>query len=114
MKIAVYGTLKKGKGANHLLYTSIFLGERVLNGYSLYVHTLPYILPNESGFVRVELYEVPEGIAVDMIDHYEGHPKLYQRTLVYLNGDEVYVYIPNKEDTFFTNNPEYLVEDGVY
>ena len=57
MKIAVYGTLRKGKPLHDYLKDSKFLGEDWIEGYDLYVEVLPYAIKGE-GRLKVEVYEV--------------------------------------------------------
>lgn len=59
IKIAVYGTLRKGKPLHGHLEDAIFLGEDWVEGYELYVDGLPYAVRG-NGKLKVEVYEVDE------------------------------------------------------
>lgn len=93
MKLAVYGTLKRGHGNHdHFMTNYTFLGEDTIKG-DLFVHGLPYAKPGD-GIIHVEVYEVPH-TALPGLDSFEGHPNLYKRTPVMLNrmGVEAMVYM---------------------
>jgi len=59
MRIAVYGTLRKGKPLHGYLRESKFLGEDRIEGYDLYVDVLPYAVKG-NGKLKVEVYTVGE------------------------------------------------------
>ena len=81
-RIAVYGTLKKGRGNSFYLREAQHVGNGVTaDKYRLCITSLPYLLGEESnsGFnVKVEVYDINDTTfnAVDML---EGHPRFYRR-----------------------------------
>ena len=76
--IFVYGTLKKGKRAHHLLSGAKLIGSGIVRGYDMYiVSDYPGIVKGE-GTVKGEVYEVDEDI-LKKLDEYEGVPLLYTR-----------------------------------
>lgn len=103
IKLAVYGTLKRGKRNHSFLSKSKFLGDyHVGKEYTLYSAALPYLKADGVGGLgaHVELYEVSEE-TLKLLDLFEGHPLLYTRTPVdvydvstgmKLKGVECYLY----------------------
>lgn len=95
MKIAVYGTLKKGRGNHGFLNNCEFIGEGITKEkYGLYAMGIPYVVSTESICnVAVEVYEVPEGEILDRVDGLEGHPNYYERRPVTIvlseTGEEI-------------------------
>ncbi|WP_042697566.1 gamma-glutamylcyclotransferase family protein [Thermococcus sp. PK] len=61
MRIAVYGTLRRGKPLHWYLEGARFLGEDWITGYELYFDALPYAVRG-SGNLKVEVYEVTDEI----------------------------------------------------
>ncbi|BAA29921.1 gamma-glutamylcyclotransferase family protein [Pyrococcus horikoshii] len=57
VRIAVYGTLRKGKPLHWYLKGAKFLGEDWIEGYQLYFEYLPYAVKGK-GKLKVEVYEV--------------------------------------------------------
>lgn len=82
MKVAVYGTLKRGWGANHFLETSMFLGTTTLPGtmYSLGLYP-GVVLDNKSEF-EAEVFELASDKLIDRLDSYEGNGYLYNRRTI--------------------------------
>jgi len=81
MKIAVYGTLKKGGNLDSNMYHigAQFIESARLNGFSMYnMGWYPAIINDPLGSITVEVYEIDEnGLA--HLDTVEGYPSLYQR-----------------------------------
>lgn len=106
-RIAVYGTLKKGKGNHHLLAGCEFLGHgTTLDKYPMLAEGCPFLIDDENNpdgkHVVVEVYRV-DAIALRDIDRLEGHPDWYIRKIKPImmdsSGDilECYVYVQPKE-----------------
>lgn len=104
MKIAVYGTLKKGESNHILLGDSELLGTgRTLPGYyMLDLGHYPAIIPGNHR-IKVEVYEVSESVLA-RLDRLEGHPSYYKRLEVpiELGEEEVLaeIYILQKKVDF--------------
>jgi gamma-glutamylcyclotransferase (GGCT)/AIG2-like uncharacterized protein YtfP len=83
----VYGTLQHHGPNHHFLGDSVFLGEVVLHGYSLYhlKEGYPGIIPNLDYSVLGELYEVSSNVLSD-IDRLESNGFLYQRVEVVVHS----------------------------
>lgn len=80
---AVYGTLRKGQRANHMLKDAKYLGTDTVQGTLLNIGAYPGYLPSpESHSVVVDLYEVECDENKRVLDSYEGYPILYEKTLV--------------------------------
>lgn len=81
--VAVYGTLKRGKGNHPLLSKAMFVGTaKTKNKYPLVIRNwgLPFLInkPNVGHNVEVEIYLVDQQ-TLDRLDILEGHPDWYQR-----------------------------------
>ena len=88
MHVFVYGTLKRGYGANHFLGTSNYLGKAVVKGFQLYnPYPFPYAI-EEEGMIIGELYEINER-TLWTLDGLEGYPYHYNRKLVEKTGRDV-------------------------
>jgi len=98
-RLFVYGTLKRGFRAHHMLSHARFLGEATTHPrYHLYaVRWFPGMVEDESipGGVQGELYEVTEDDFVAM-DRYEGAPELFRREEIDLDdGTSAIAYLFN-------------------
>lgn len=104
-RIAVYGTLKEGRGNHGLLKGCELLGHGTTrDAYPLLTESCPYLI-DEQGVghnVVVEVYRV-DAIALRDIDRLEGHPNWYVRRVKPIimdeTGDELecYIYVIPKE-----------------
>lgn len=107
--IFVYGSLRKGEGANKLLNDCKFIKEVRLPGYDLYALTwFPGIKENpknEEGVVG-ELYELPNKAPVALlqtVDYYEGYfpsdreRSLFVRKEIEVEGEKTFIYVLNKD-----------------
>jgi gamma-glutamylcyclotransferase (GGCT)/AIG2-like uncharacterized protein YtfP len=98
MKLFVYGTLKRGKQAHHLLQNATFLGERTVRGFVLLdAGAYPAMVRAREGddnpVVRGEIWDVPDE-AIEAIDRWEDHPRLFVRTPIELeDGTKVVAYL---------------------
>lgn len=105
--VAVYGTLKIGRGNHCLLSNSIYMGTaRTKDLMRLCVVSLPYLVRGESEEgknVLVELYYVDDSTLASL-DRLEGHPVYYKR--------EKMKFTP--EESIFSNEVEawvYMVDE---
>jgi gamma-glutamylcyclotransferase (GGCT)/AIG2-like uncharacterized protein YtfP len=92
--VAVYGTLKAGRGNHGFLSQSRFLGRAVTkSARPLVIDGLPYLI-DRPGFgcnVDVEVYRVDKSTLL-RLDGLEGHPNWYRRKqipVIMAGGDEV-------------------------
>jgi len=81
--VAVYGTLKRGKGNHPLLHDAMFVGNAVTKDkYPLVIRNwgLPFLInkPHVGSNVKVEIYLVSDFI-LQRLDLLEGHPDWYSR-----------------------------------
>lgn len=107
MKLFVYGSLKKGKGANSFLGESKFIGKGTLEGFVLYaVCTWPGIRAGD-GVVHGEVYEIDDN-QLEYCDRYEGYPNLFGREEV-----EVSVCSEDGEKTTVTTCWVYVYNGNV-
>jgi len=95
-RVAVYGTLKRGYGANSMLADATCLGRgTTVPSYQMTDVGFPMIEPDDDGHrIRVEVYDEPNW---KVLDRYEGVPSLYQRRIVPVELDsgetvEAYIY----------------------
>lgn len=107
MLVAVYGTLKRGRGNNRLLSTSSFIGEDELHGFTMYsAGGFPVIYRSEelSKSILVEVWEVDEETLTGDLDRLEGHPSWYCRELVPTKYGEAWIYIMRSQSYARDNN----------
>lgn len=90
MLLFVYGTLKKGFGANDLLQPATLVAEDVpIRGFSMYSNgSFPMVVKsrNPKDTVYGEIWEIHEN-TLRRLDSYEGHPHLFVRD--YLPSDQI-------------------------
>lgn len=106
MRIAVYGTLKKGFHANNLLTNSKYLGTFTQElPYAMYdLGAFPALTPSEKKYeITFEIYEI-DNKTLEELDRYEGYPSLYTRDVIQVNGMEVSIYVM-KENVFTSRVP---------
>lgn len=99
-KVAVYGTLKRGHGANSYLSNTRFVGGGVTAlRYKMTDVGFPKIARHAEGHkVRVEVYDEPNW---SLLDRYEGVPGLYRRSIIPVELDsgeviDAYIYEANE------------------
>lgn len=117
MKIAVYGSLKKGYWNSRLLEGSELLAEGMISGYKLYNSGFPVATPSEGTKITVEVYEVDEK-TLAALDRLEGNGSMYNRTdaVAHVGEDaeiqcQVYVGGPRWS---FNHMEECKSRDGIY
>lgn len=105
-RILVYGSLRKGEGANRFLLNTEFVKEVRVPGYDLFhLGWYPGIKPNsenEEGFVG-EVYQIQEwdNETLQNLDAYEGYRKndepnsLFIRKEIEVEGKPTFVYVYN-------------------
>lgn len=89
MKLAVYGTLKKGKSNHKLIEHCYFYGTYYLGSeFCLTVGGLPYVQRKPGHGVLVEIYEVDDE-TIKLLDRLEGHPTFYTREDVWAHDMDI-------------------------
>jgi gamma-glutamylcyclotransferase (GGCT)/AIG2-like uncharacterized protein YtfP len=99
MKIAVYGTLRKGWGNNRLLQQCEFIGSgHTKEKYQMTASGIPFVHPDKKvSKIKVEIYNV-EGKDLERVDSLEGYSpedhdrSWYKRTPIQVvmdNGEEI-------------------------
>jgi gamma-glutamylcyclotransferase (GGCT)/AIG2-like uncharacterized protein YtfP len=98
MKVFVYGTLRQGQTAHHLLAGARFIGAAwTAPEYTLLdMGTYPALVAGGQTAVLGEIYEI-ESEAIAELDRYEDAPELYRRELSTIGGHEVFVYLLRAE-----------------
>lgn len=112
MKVIVYGTLKKGFHANHLLGDSTYLGAYTKElPYAMYdLGSFPALVASKKKYlISFEMYDVPKAV-MDVLDRYEGYPSLYDKDTININGVEAIVYVM-KNRSFLGRTP---MEEGIW
>ena len=102
IRVAVYGTLRKGESRNGVLSKSKFLGEGILPYYLPMFDLGPYPavvqivgFNTKSKQTKVEVYEIDED-TLTILDRIEGHPNFYKRKLVKIKRHgRCWVYVLN-------------------
>ena len=74
-KLFVYGTLKKGKRLHLYIRDSKFLGEKTIEGYTLFDIGYPLAVKSKDKKIKGELYEVDEKAwkTIKMIEETAGY-----------------------------------------
>jgi gamma-glutamylaminecyclotransferase len=93
--VFTYGTLLKGEVNHHLLAEARFVAEaRTEPCFDLFdLGAFPAMSAGGETAVLGEVYAVDDA-TLTRLDHLEGHPKLYQRTRIRLDGgQEVQTYL---------------------
>ena len=116
MLVAVYGSLKKGKGNHSMLRHSEWVADEWLTGYKMYdLGSFPGIRPSLAGEIVVELYHVDED-TLDSLDWLEGYQEgeednnHYNRVTVPTSKGNAYLYVYNNDDVDAAD----LVMNGVW
>lgn len=93
MKVAVYGTLKRGFHNNTLLMHSRFLEERIIPGYKLMDAGFPVAVPCNKSSIKAEIFEIDDDDKVTLVslDRLEGEGHMYNRIIV----DDMQMYVGN-------------------
>lgn len=93
-RMAVYGTLKRGKCNHHVLGPDAKrVGVSFLPDYSMYsLGGFPGIKfePPESEGIEVEIYE---DFDLKAVDNLEGEGVMYRREIVNIRGEDAYIYV---------------------
>lgn len=116
VSVAVYGTLKSGRGNHRLLEESPLVGDGYTSeAFPLVIDGLPYVIDREGcgKRVRVEVYRVDEA-TLDRLDGLEGHPDWYKRREIQVrlnNGGTVTAWVYMIPDS---KSKTHMNDTGVY
>jgi len=101
--VFVYGTLKRNRGNDRLLFTSEFIEEgTVQEGGALKGYGIPFFIPDfqlpeeKIGNIHGEVWKVDDPVVLARLDRLESHPNAYYRSVVE-------VAIPREQDILFEN-----------
>jgi len=122
-RVFVYGSLKRGKHNNDLLYDSRFIGERLTQDETWIMRSLgafPGVVKKFYGSLSAsisgDLYEVDD-ITLKRLDTLEGNGNFYNRELVRLRNDNdpAWMYILVNHHSYGSDmQPFYEGETFVY
>lgn len=105
MKVAVYGTLRKGFWNHRLLENSKFIGKTKTEPvFTMYGHGVPWIVNGGNTEITVEVYEIDEE-TFQSLDFLEGYPVYYNRQLINTEFGEAWIYFRYIEG-------EFVIESG--
>lgn len=109
MKVAVYGSLKKGRGNHRLLEDSTYIGAtRTAPEWTMYsMYAFPGIVPDGDTPILIEVYDVGEH-TFSRLDMLEGYPSFYNRRQIDTEFGEAWIYYLNECDS------GEIVETGVW
>lgn len=94
MLVAVYGTLKQGRGNHALMRDSQLIGETRLAGFIMYsAGGFPVVYRNIAESITIEVYEVDPQVVKLNLDPLEGHPNWYKREEVETSLGRAWLYI---------------------
>lgn len=94
MKVAVYGSLKKGFHNDIFLDTSELKGiDETLSEYTMYSMggSFPCITEEGDTSISIEVYEVDEGV-FERLDMLEGYPLFYNRKEIDTKWGQAWIY----------------------
>lgn len=96
-KVAVYGTLKRGRGNDRLLGDAKFLGETLTTPeYTMYhLGAFPCITLEGDTPIHVEVYEV-DSDTFKRLDMLEGYPSFYNRKKINTILGTAWIYYMTK------------------
>lgn len=97
-KIAVYGSLKKGKYNHSLLNGSIFIGDTTIKGTLYRVSSYPAIVDEGGNEYPAEIYEVPDDVFkyVQSMELGAGYKEVeVDGAIVYYAGTRLAEYVKN-------------------
>lgn len=109
-KIAVYGSLRKGRGNHRVILGSTQLSEEVVNipFYMVSLGGFPGLIPSEENHdITIEVYEVDEP-TYKSVERLEGYPRFYQKAKIQTSQGEAEIYV--LEDPHYAQAPR--VESG--
>jgi len=96
MRVAVYGTLRKGFNNHHLLLSAKFVSEMILPGFDMYSMGGFPACAFGSGKIYAEIYDVDKP-TLDRLDRLEGHPDWYERKCVPTILGDIWIYTYTKK-----------------
>lgn len=110
-KVFVYGSLKSGHHANHIMRNHAdFITDDRIEGSLYNLGAFPGYKPEGSCMVRGEVYEVLDEELIPILDEYENCPTLYDRVKIRTErGYFCWVYILRQNVS-----SEWLIEEGVW
>lgn len=107
MKVAVYGTLRKGFSNHRLLEHSKFLGETKTDAaFTMFTsYRVPWISNGGETKITIEVYEI-DSQTLEQLDWLEGYPSFYNRKLIDTEFGEAWVYFIDYKTSIFTRRIE--------
>lgn len=92
MRVIVYGSLRRNQGNSHWMTGAQWLGDHILDDYSLYdLGYYPAVVPGE-GRVYCEVYRINSDILAEL-DELKHNGRDYQRRLVPTPYGSAWMYL---------------------
>lgn len=110
--VAVYGSLRKGKGNHVILGDSTYLGTERIKGFDMFsLGAYPYVMPESDNSIVVEVYEVDSDSTGKSLDRLEGYPSYYDRKLIQTTHGEAWIYFINEyiDGTPFVDGGDWIL-----
>lgn len=113
MKVAVYGSLKKGFGNHRLLETSERLGTDKITGWTMHSMSAYPCICEGGDDISIEVYEINESTfsALDML---EGYPSFYNRKEVSTKYGTAWIYYIEDDMSGYEVVPSGIWEEQEY
>ncbi len=127
MRVAVYGTLKRGYSNNRCLHGAAFIREDRVNNFMLKNSGFPAALPQDNSMISVEVFDIgdptrdPDARRIlehcDMLEGYDPtskHNNFYIREEVEtLTGEHVHMYVGHPDSFEHNADWPHVEEEGV-
>jgi len=114
-RVFVYGTLKQGGRANHLMQDkSAFLGWHITPAeYTLKdLGYFPGVELNGKSVVQGEVYQISDDL-LDELDYLENYPHMYERKLIDTPYGPAWIYYLSPNSAWH-GRPNCIIEDGIW
>lgn len=110
--VAVYGSLRKGKGNHRVLENSELVDTIRVKGFDMFsLGAYPYCVPDKNGEITVELYRIASDSVGKSLDILEGYPSFYDRKLISTPHGDAWIYFIDeyRDGTSYVEGGDWVV-----